>query len=101
MNKQDIVNSIVTVTDCTKAHAERVVNVVTDEIVKAVAAGETVTLVGFGSFKSAERKARDGRNPKNGETIKIAAATLPKFTAGQAFKDAVNATATKGKAKKK
>ena len=58
-------------------------------VVKTVAAGDTVTLVGFGTFKSANRAARTGKNPKTGATLKIPATTVPKFTAGTAFKAAV------------
>lgn len=103
MNKQDLITAIVTKGNgkITQASAEIALNTVTDQIVKAVANGETVTLVGFGGFKSAAREAREGRNPSTGAAIQIPAATLPKFTAGQAFKDAVNNAATKGKAKKK
>ena len=63
--------------------------VVTGTIVKAVAKGDTVTLVGFGTFKAAERAAREGKNPKTGEVLQIAATTVPKFTAGASFKAAV------------
>jgi len=58
-------------------------------VVDAVAKGESVTLVGFGTFKSAPRAARTGKNPKTGATLKIPATTVPKFTAGTAFKAAV------------
>ena len=64
---------------------------------KAVSKGDTVTLVGFGTFKSAKRAARTGKNPKTGATIKIAATTVPKFSAGTGFKEAVSG---KKKAKK-
>jgi DNA-binding protein HU-beta len=60
-----------------------------DAVVKAVAKGDQVTLVGFGTFKSAKRAARTGKNPKTGEPLKIAATTVPKFTAGASFKAAV------------
>ena len=63
--------------------------VVTGTIVKAVAKGDTVTLVGFGTFKSSKRAARTGRNPATGAAIKIAASTVPRFTAGATFKTAV------------
>ncbi|MFZ5502483.1 MAG: HU family DNA-binding protein [Pseudomonadota bacterium] len=69
-----------------------------NEIVTAVAKGDSVALVGFGTFKSAARAAREGKNPRTGEKLKIAATTVPKFTAGATFKQAV---ASKGKAKKK
>ena len=97
MNKQDLVNAIVTTGNgmVSKAAAERALDTVTSAITEAVAAGDTVTLVGFGSFKSAQREAREGRNPATGAAIQIPAATVPKFTPGQAFKDAVNTPATK------
>ena len=60
-----------------------------DTIMEAVAGGEKVTLVGFGSFEPRERQAREGRNPQTGETIAIAARTVPAFSAGKAFKDKV------------
>jgi DNA-binding protein HU-beta len=69
-----------------------------DAIVAAVAGGDTVSLIGFGSFKTSQRAARTGKNPRTGEAIKIAAATLPRFSAGAGFKAAVNAP--KGKKKK-
>ena len=65
-------------------------NAALDSIKKAVAKGDSVTLVGFGSFSSGKRAARTGRNPRTGETIKIPAAKTVKFSAGQGFKDAVN-----------
>jgi DNA-binding protein HU-beta len=66
-----------------------------EEIVTAVAKGDSVTLVGFGTFKSAARAAREGKNPKTGEKIKIAATTVPKFSAGATFKQEVAAKAKK------
>jgi DNA-binding protein HU-beta len=67
-----------------------VLDSLTAAVVKAVSKGDTVTLVGFGTFKSAKRAARTGKNPKTGATIKIAATTVPKFSAGAGFKEAVS-----------
>lgn len=98
MNKSELIDAIAAQAELTKAAAGRAVDALIDEVVTAVAKGDTVTLVGFGSFKSAARAAREGKNPKTGEKIKIAATTVPKFTAGATFKEKV---AAKGKAKKK
>lgn len=65
-------------------------NAVLDTIVKTVAKKQDVQLIGFGTFKAAKRAARTGKNPRTGEKLKIAAATVPKFSAGAAFKAAVN-----------
>jgi DNA-binding protein HU-beta len=65
------------------------VDAVTAAIVKAVSKGDSVTLIGFGTFKSSKRAARTGRNPATGAAIKIAASTVPRFTAGATFKTAV------------
>ena len=98
MNKSELVLAIATEADLSQAAAKRVLEALTDTIVKAVAKGEDVTLVGFGSFKSAKRAARTGKNPKTGEALKIAATVVPKFSAGVGFKAAV---APKNMAKKK
>lgn len=92
MNKQDLVEKMMTKTKAplTKADAQRVVTGFIDEVVAAVAAGETVQLVGFGTFESRDRAARDARNPLNGEKIRIPAKKVPAFKPGKAFKDAVN-----------
>jgi len=73
----------------TKAQAERMVEGVFDTIVKTMARGEEVAITGFGTFRVQKRAARQGRNPKTGETIQIAAATKPKFRAGKVLKEAV------------
>ncbi len=98
MNKSELIEALATKADLSKAAAGRALDVLTAEIVTAVAKGDSVTLVGFGTFKSAARAARDGKNPKTGESIKIKATTVPKFSAGANFKEMV---ASKGKAKKK
>jgi len=89
MNKSELVEATAKAADISKAAAERALSAVIDSVVKTVANGDTVTLVGFGTFKSAKRAARTGKNPKTGEAIKIAATTVPRFTAGAGFKAAV------------
>jgi DNA-binding protein HU-beta len=98
MNKAELIESIAKEADLSKAAAGNVVDAVTAAIVKAVSKGDSVTLIGFGSFKSSKRAARTGRNPATGAAIKIAASTVPRFTAGATFKTAV---AGKKAAKKK
>jgi DNA-binding protein HU-beta len=98
MNKSELIEVLATKAELTKAAAGRALDVLVEEIVGAVSKGDTVTLIGFGTFKSAARAAREGRNPKTGEKMKIEATTVPKFSAGATFKEKV---ANKGKAKKK
>jgi DNA-binding protein HU-beta len=76
--------------DLSKTKAEEVLNLALDAIKASVAKGNTMQLVGFGSFSLGSRAARMGRNPKTGEAIKIAASKTVKFSAGKSFKDAVN-----------
>lgn len=90
MNKAELIEAITHETDMTKAAAGRALNAVLETIVKAVAKKEDVQLIGFGTFKSTKRAARMGKNPRTGEAVKIAAAIVPKFSAGAAFKSAVN-----------
>ena len=89
MNKTELVEAIATGADLSKAAAARALDCAVETITKAVASGDTVTLVGFGAFKPADRAARAGKNPKTGEALSIAATTVPKFSAGAAFKAAV------------
>jgi DNA-binding protein HU-beta len=98
MNKSELVEVVATEADLSKAATEQVLAAIVDAIVKAVSAGDTVTLVGFGTFKSSKRAARTGRNPQTGQEMEIAASTAPRFTAGATFKAAV---AGKKAAKKK
>jgi len=88
MNKGDLVNEVAKVVK-TKKDAQAVVDLVLSSITKALENGDSVSLVGFGTFKVAERKARKGRNPQTGEEIDIAASKVPKFAAGKALKAAV------------
>jgi DNA-binding protein HU-beta len=98
MNKAELIEIAAKGADVSKAAAGKVLDSIIAAVVKAVSKGDTVTLVGFGTFKSAKRAARTGKNPKTGATIKIAATTVPKFSAGSGFKDAVSG---KKKASKK
>ena len=90
MNKADLVEASANATDLSKSKTDEVVGAMVATIIKAVSKGDSVQLVGFGTFGSGKRAARTGRNPRTGETIKIAAAKTVKFTAGKAFIDAVN-----------
>ena len=89
MNKGDLINEVAKVVS-TKKEAQAAVDCVLSSISSALKKGDTVSLVGFGSFKVVERKARKGRNPQTGEEIEIKASKAPKFTPGQALKEAVN-----------
>ncbi|HVO66531.1 MAG TPA: HU family DNA-binding protein [Syntrophales bacterium] len=88
MNKGELINEVAKVT-CSKACAVQSVDAFLGMVKKALKKGESVTLVGFGTFSVAKRAARKGRNPQTGAVLKIAAKKVPKFTAGKAFKDAV------------
>jgi nucleoid DNA-binding protein len=88
MNKGDLINELAKVT-CTKKEAEAALDCVLSSITKALKKNDTVTLVGFGTFKVSKRTARTGRNPQTGEAIKIKAKKVPKFVAGKGLKDAV------------
>lgn len=90
MNKAELIEAIAQDTDMSKAAAGRALNAVLETIVKAVAQKQDVQLMGFGTFKSVKRAARLGKNPRTGESVKIAAAIAPKFSAGAAFKAAVH-----------
>jgi DNA-binding protein HU-beta len=90
VNKSDLVDAIAKSADISKAAAARSLDATIDTIKKALKKGDTVSLVGFGTFKVGKRAARNGRNPRTGATIKIKAAKVPKFSAGKGLKDAVN-----------
>ncbi len=90
MNKNEFIDKVADMADMSKSDAERAVNAVLDAISNALKAGDDVRLVGFGTFSAAKRKAREGRNPRTGETIQIAASIQPKFSAGKGLKDALN-----------
>ena len=89
MNKTDLVNAVVAANGGTKKDVEAAVDAVFGAIKDALAKGDKVQLIGFGTFEVRARAAKEGRNPKTGETIKIAAAKVPAFKAGKALKDAV------------
>lgn len=89
MNKTELISSVAEKSELTKKDAEKAVNAIFASIQEALAKGEKVQLVGFGTFEVRERKARTGRNPQTGEEIQIAAAKVPAFKAGKALKDAV------------
>ena len=90
MNKGELIEALANETDMSKAAAGRALDALVGIITKAVSKKEDVQLIGFGTFKAVKRAARKGKNPRTGEPLKIAAATVPKFTAGAAFKAAVN-----------
>jgi DNA-binding protein HU-beta len=89
MNKAELIEIAAKEADISKVSAGKVLDGIIAAVVKAVSKGDTVTLVGFGTFKSAKRAARIGKNPKTGASIKIPATTVPKFSAGAGFKLAV------------
>ncbi|MBA7595630.1 HU family DNA-binding protein [candidate division WOR-3 bacterium] len=89
MNKQDFIDKISRKAGITKREAKESIDVLFEEITKALKKGQKVTFVGFGTFSTRRRKARKGRNPKTGATIKIAAKRVPKFSAGKALKESV------------
>ena len=90
MNKSELIDAIAKHADISKAAAGRALDATVNTIRAALTKGDTVTLVGFGSFHVGRRTARQGRNPRTGDAIRIRAAKVPKFRAGKALKDAVN-----------
>ncbi|MEB3187403.1 MAG: HU family DNA-binding protein [bacterium] len=90
MNKEELVSAVAGEAKISKAVAEQVVNSTLGAISKALAAGDKVTLVGFGTFEVRERAAREGRNPQTGETLKIEAKKVPAWNPGKAIRDAVS-----------
>ena len=91
MNKTELVAAIAEKTGLTKKDAEGAVKAFTDTVAEQLKAGDKIQLVGFGTFEVAERAARTGKNPQTGEAINIPASKAPKFKAGKALKDLVNA----------
>ncbi len=89
MNKGELVEAISQKANVSKKETDAILTAMLDEIMAAVASGNKVTFVGFGSFEPRERQAREGRNPKTGETITIGATRVPGFSAGKSFKDKV------------
>ena len=90
MNKTDLVEVVALKTGMTKKDAEAAVKAVNEAITEALAAGDKVQIVGFGTYSVKTRAAREGRNPKTGEAMTIAASKTPAFAAGKALKDAIN-----------
>lgn len=91
MNKGEFVSFIANKHNCSKAEAERVVDMFSSSVINALGEGNSVNLVGFGSFSVSDVAARSGRNPRTGEPLHIAAYKQPKFKVGQKLKDACNA----------
>ncbi|MEM9810168.1 MAG: HU family DNA-binding protein [Pseudomonadota bacterium] len=90
MNKNEFIDEVASKSDMSKAQAGKAVDAVFDTITEALQNGDDVRLVGFGTFSAAKREAREGRNPRTGETIQIKASIQPKFSAGKGLKDALN-----------
>lgn len=90
MNKSELVDAVAENADLSKAAAGRAVDAMVDVISDTLRKGDQVTLVGFGTFLTRQREAREGRNPRTNEKIQIKASRVPSFKAGKALKDAVN-----------
>lgn len=90
MNKGELVDKVAEKASVTKKEADAVITATIESIMEAVASGQKVTLVGFGSFEPRERKEREGRNPKTGDTMVIPATKVPAFSAGKLFKEKVS-----------
>ena len=87
MNKTELVAAMADKAGLSKKDAEKALNAFVESIEETLKAGDKVSLVGFGTFETRERAAREGKNPRTGEKIKIAASKIPAFKAGKAFKD--------------
>ena len=90
MNKAELIDVVADSADISKAAAQRAVEAAISAITQALKGGDSVTLVGFGTFTVRNRQARTGRNPRTGEEISIKASKVPGFKAGKALKDAIN-----------
>ncbi len=90
MNKSELIDAVAAAADITKADAGRAIDATVAAITDTLSKGDSLSLIGFGTFSISNRAARTGRNPRTGESIQIKAAKLPKFKAGKALKDAVN-----------
>ena len=91
MNRVELVAAMADKAGLAKKDAEKALKAFTDVVAEELKKGEKIQLVGFGTFEVSERAAREGRNPRSGETMTIAACKAPKFKAGKALKDAINA----------
>ena len=89
MNKGELVDAVAAKANVTKKQADQIISVFLEVVTEAVANGEKITLVGFGSFERRERSEREGRNPKTNEPMTIPATRVPGFSAGKAFKEKV------------
>ena len=90
MNKQQFISYISEKYECSKVEAEKTIDMFVSSVIDAIGQGNEISLVGFGSFSVSKVAARSGRNPRTGESLKIAAYNQPKFKVGQKLKDAVN-----------
>ena len=90
MNKTELIAAVAEKAEISKKDAEKAVKALTDAVAEELAMGGKVQLVGFGNFEVSERPAREGRNPRTGETMTIAASKTPKFKPGKALKDEIN-----------
>ena len=90
MNRTELIAAMAEKTELSKKDAEKALKAFTDVVAEELKKGEKIQLVGFGTFEVSERAAREGRNPRSGETMTIAASKSPKFKAGKASKDLVN-----------
>ena len=91
MNKAELVAAVAERTELSKKDAEKALKAFVDVVAEELKKGEKIQLVGFGTFEVSERAAREGRNPANGQPMQIAASKAPKFKAGKALKDTINA----------
>ena len=91
MNKTEFIAAVAEKAEISKKDSEKALKAFVDVVTEQLKAGDKVQLVGFGTFEVSERAAREGRNPKTGESMKIEACKTPKFKAGKALKDIVNA----------
>ena len=89
MNKQELIEAIAEKSHTSKSDSKKMLDALLETVTETLAQGDSVQLIGFGTFKSTERKARSGRNPRTGETVTIPAKRVPSFTAGNALKEAV------------
>lgn len=90
MNKSDLINAIAEESGLTKADAGRALDATITSVGNALKGGDSISLIGFGTFSVKERSARTGRNPQTGEAIQIKASKIPSFKAGKTLKDSVN-----------
>lgn len=89
MNKAELISAIAEKSELTKKDSEKALNALLDSVIGALNNGDKVQIIGFGTFEAKKRNAREGINPRTGKAISIAAATVPSFKAGKAFKDSI------------